>query len=628
MDDKARVLKAGFVILLVGLLLAGGFFPVFNYRVAADDLPLGEGPPLPTAPDEYVPDEIIVKFKEGVHSAAMAQLDEAIGTEVAYVSRYSGFRVLKIPKGKSVAEMVKDFSELPDVEYAEPNYIHQITWSPNDPVYPWQWHFDQINLEAAWDLDTSSPNYGGDSSIVVAVIDSGVAYETYGGYVKAPDLASTNFVNGWDFVNDDAHPNDDNCHGTHVCGTIAQSTNNSLGVAGIAFNTTIMPLKAFNSAGSGTTANISDAYHYAADNGADIINYSAGGPNSTTLQNATAYARNAGVVIIAAAGNDYQYGNDPSYPAAYDDYAIAVGATRYDEARSPYSNTGSYLDIAAPGGDTNVDQNSDNFVDGVLQNTFNPYTQDPTDFAYWFLDGTSMATPHVSGVAALILAQHPAWDGETDARPAALGRCANLLDAVILCGFHGRKNLASVRWWREHVAPDITQESCGLRAATFDGFLIQSAHVMLFSVVEHSMRVFLRTLCPGACQNARASFGSVYAKLLAELDMAEWRPMREIWGDLRNAIHNNGQFLPTRGKDVRVTFRGVSFSYRDGDHFSASWRMFIWLATRAKELLVDIVGSQKMTEFGVIADPYPVSPDGIREASIRFLHQCPDGLDG
>jgi hypothetical protein len=227
-----------------------------------------------------------------------------------------------------------------------------------------------------------------------------------------------------------------------------------------------------------------------------------------------------------------------------------------------------------------------------------------------------------------LLTQHPAWDGETDARPAALGRCANLLDAVILCGFHGRKNLASVRWWREHVAPDITQESCGLRAATFDGFLVQSAHVMLFSVVEHSMRVFLRTLCPGACQNARASFGSVYAKLLAELDMAEWRPMREIWGDLRNAIHNNGQFLPTRGKDVRVTFRGVSFSYRDGDHFSASWRMFIWLATRAKELLVDIVGSQKMTEFGVIADPYPVSPDGIREASIRFLHQCPDGLDG
>jgi serine protease len=106
---------------------------------------------------------------------------------------------------------------------------------------------------------------------------------------------------------------------------------------------------------------MADGFHYAADNGAHIINYSGGGSHSITKQNAVAYAHNAGVTIIAAAGNDYTTGNDPEYPAAYDEYVIAVGATRYDQARAPYSNTGSYLDIAAPGGDLTVDQNSDGY---------------------------------------------------------------------------------------------------------------------------------------------------------------------------------------------------------------------------------------------------------------------------
>jgi serine protease len=337
--------------------------------------------------------------------AATDQLNQTMGAGVLHTSPYSGFKVLRIPKGKTVAEMVDIYSQQPSVEYVEPNYIYHIAWSPDDPIYPWQWHFDQINLEAAWDLDTASPNYGGDPSIVVAVVDSGVAYETDGGFVQAPDLAGTNFTTGWDFVNNDAHPNDDRNHGTHVCGTIAQGTNDSEGVAGIAFNTTIMPIKVFNSAGNGTAAQTADGFYYAADNGAHIINYSGGGPHSTTMENAVAYARNAGVLLVAAMGNDGD--TTMSYPAAYDDYAIGVGATRYDQTRSYYSSYGSHNDIAAPGGDVTIDQNGDTYADGVLQQTFT--SGNVADFQYYFFQGTSMATPHVSGVAALIMAEHPTW---------------------------------------------------------------------------------------------------------------------------------------------------------------------------------------------------------------------------
>jgi len=412
------------------LLLPTQLVAFYPDKVVADDMSLVEGSfsVSGTPGEDYVANEIIVKFRPGIDTISQNDLNSALGTETIYTSPFAGFKLLHIPEGKTVAETVALYSGQSIVEYAEPNYIDRITWSPNDTAYSFQWHFTQINLEAAWDLDTTTPKYGGDSSIVVAVVDSGVAYETYGGYVQAPDLANTNFwtnsgetasnevdddgngyvddINGWDFVNSDAHPNDDNNHGTHVTGTIAQSTNNSAGVAGIAFNTTIMPIKTLNSAGSGTHANMADGYHYAADNGAHIINYSAGGSHSTTKENAVAYARNAGVVVIAAMGND---GNDtPQYPAGYNDYVIAVGSTRYDQARPSYGSYGSHMDIAAPGGDTSVDQNSDGYSDGVLQQTF--ASGNVTNFNYYFWQGTSMATPHVAGVAALILAKNPNWN--------------------------------------------------------------------------------------------------------------------------------------------------------------------------------------------------------------------------
>jgi len=260
-------------------------------------------------------------------------------------------------------------------------------------------------MESAWDISTGV-------GVTVAVVDTGVAYEDNGStYKQAPDLANTSFAPGYDFVNNDTHPNDDEGHGTHVAGTIAQSTNNNEGTAAVAHGASIMPVKVLNSSGSGSYFDIANGIIFAADMGADVINLSLGGSGSSqTLENAIAYAYNSGVTIVAAAGNNGT--NSLLYPAAYNQYVIAAGATRYDEALAPYSNYGAGLDVVAPGGDLNVDQNGDGYGDGVVQQTFQPrcvgrfFRRNCSydDFGYYLYQGTSMATPHVAGVAALVIA--------------------------------------------------------------------------------------------------------------------------------------------------------------------------------------------------------------------------------
>ncbi len=368
----------------------------------------------------------------------------------------SEVRVVKVPKGE-VEKYLGIYRDRgsdigSDIEFAEPNYIATKSWVPNDSFYSYQWNFDNttyggIHAQDAWQALGAPGTPGGGA--IVAIVDTGVAYETalIAGkqYYRAPDLANTCFVQGFDFVNNDTHPNDDESHGTHVAGTIAQSTNNASGVAGLAFSTCVMPVKVLDKTGSGTYANVAAGIRYAADHGANVINLSLGGPvPGQVIEDAVAYAYAKGVTVVAASGNE---NGAVGYPAAYDAYVIAVGATRFDEARAPYSNFGTSLDIVAPGGDTTVDQNGDGYGDGVLQQTFNPSTKQLNAFGYYFFQGTSMATPHIAGAAAILIGKSVAVT--PDAVRSALESTADDLGAP---GFdpqfgHGLLNLSAALNW-------------------------------------------------------------------------------------------------------------------------------------------------------------------------------------
>ncbi|MFO7566473.1 MAG: S8 family peptidase [Enhygromyxa sp.] len=272
-------------------------------------------------------------------------------------------------------------------------------FTPNDPMYPLQWHLDAINVPEAW-MHTRG------RGAVVAVIDTGVAYKDLKWKnldAKAvPDLAGVEFVHGATFLNN-ALPDglDDHAHGTHVTGTVAQATDNGVGVAGVAHQAKIMPLKVLAGDGRGSVAGIANAIRYAADNGADVINMSLGGPlPSRVLAKAVEYAHNKGVTVVCAAGNEKR--SKISYPAAYEG-SVAVAATDWEGKRTFYSNWGKQLDVSAPGGDTRSDKNGDGQPDGVLQNTI--AIQDPSRNEYLWFQGTSMASPHAAGVAALIVSQ-------------------------------------------------------------------------------------------------------------------------------------------------------------------------------------------------------------------------------
>ena len=353
-----------------------------------------------------------------------------IGDDIA---QQETFRLLGIPAAQSIVRVTDSTMQLklqtlqmisalrmrPDVKSADPNYIRRASAGTNDPQYPLQWHYPLINLPQAWDVTTGS------NDVIVAVIDSGVL-------LNHPDLQGR-LVAGYDFIRDpamagdtdsidsnpadpgDQTPGGSSFHGTHVIGTIAAATGNAAGVAGVTQATQIMPLRVLGIGGGGTEYDVLQAVRYAAgldnDSGtlpvkrAAVINLSLGGGGfSQTAQGVFSAARAQGLIVVAAAGNESS--TAPNYPAAYDG-VVSVSAVDINGNLAWYSNSGQTIDVAAPGGDNRADFNGDGFPDGVLS-TCGDDSSGSIRYTYCFSSGTSMASPHVAGVAALMKAVHPA----------------------------------------------------------------------------------------------------------------------------------------------------------------------------------------------------------------------------
>ena len=364
------------------------------------------------AGEDYVADEVIIKFRPGADAASISSAQEALNATVLETTQTLGIQRLELNE-ITVEQAISNFNEnaaLADtIEYIEPNFIYQTQDTvPNDPRYEELYGLNNtgqtggiedadIDAPQAWDIQTGN-------DVVIGVIDSGVDYNhpdindnMWTNPGETPDNGidddGNGFVDdfyGYDFVNEDGDPFDDNSHGTHVSGTIAAEGNNDTGVTGVNWDAQIMGLKFLNAGGSGNTFDAIEAIEYSILNGAQLTNNSWGGGGfSLALQDAIAAAGEAGQLFVAAAGN-FSQNNDtnPFYPASYDlDNIISVAATDDEDQLATFSHFGATsVDLGAPGVST---------LSTVPGNS------------YGFKSGTSMATPHVSGAIGLALSQNP-----------------------------------------------------------------------------------------------------------------------------------------------------------------------------------------------------------------------------
>lgn len=340
--------------LLIFLLFFGA---LFSFKIFANDN------------EEFATDAIVVRFEEGTNEQEKEKILSSIeARRERRINRVNAERV-KVRKSK-VKENVEKLRKNGRVKYAEPDFIATKTFVPNDTYYSYQWGLPKIKAEGGWDK-----THGSDSA-PVAIVDTGIDD-------SHPDLLGkvikrANFT--WD-------PDvDGDGHGTHVAGIVAATTNNSLGVASLGYDTKLFSVKSLDNNGSGYYSWIANGIIWSADNGAKVINMSLGGSsNSQILKDAVDYAWGKGSVVVAAAGNS---NNSKSFYPAYYVNSIAVAATDSTDTKASFSNYGSWVDLAAPG--------------------FSIYSTFPGN-RYAYLSGTSMATPFVSALSSLVFANNPAF---------------------------------------------------------------------------------------------------------------------------------------------------------------------------------------------------------------------------
>ncbi len=378
------------------------------------------------APEQYAPTRVIVKYVTATPARArIVTARSAGGLDPVVTAPHT--RVIELARGVSVGDALRRLRGHRDVAWAVPDYTAHAAEAtplvPNDVGYgtqagDWrqlQWNFSGpfgVGAPQAW-ANVAADGAPGGKGVIVAVLDTGVAYATHGRFPRSPDFSRYGFVGGYDFIAHNRFPNDRNGHGTFVAGTIAEATNNHYGLTGLAFAARIMPVRVLNGQGEGEASTIAEGVRFAVKHGAQVINLSLEFSSNVTasdipeLIEALRYARREGVLVVAAAGNEGHAAI--AYPARAPD-VVAVGASTEHGCLADYSNDGSGLTLVAPGGgaDANLPGDPNCHPEApagrdVFQVTFTGSSPRRFGMPSGY-EGTSMAAPHVAATAALIIA--------------------------------------------------------------------------------------------------------------------------------------------------------------------------------------------------------------------------------